>query len=50
MNTENKAEQLIILLTRETYDGNVEWNNQPVPSGLTEGSSCQVSPRCTMNF
>mgnify|MGYP000606659025 CR=1 FL=1 len=39
MNTESKTEKLIILLTKETYDGNVEWNNEPVPSGLTQGTN-----------
>lgn len=35
MNIENKAEQLVILLTRETYSGSVLWQNTPPPSGLS---------------
>lgn len=38
MNVDNKTEQLIVLLTRETYAGQVEWLNTQPPIGLTKGT------------
>jgi hypothetical protein len=38
MNIDNKTEQLIILLTRETYSGNVTWVNEVPPLGLSRGT------------
>lgn len=38
MNIENKAEQLIILLTRETYSGTVTWLIDQPPKGLASGT------------
>ncbi|MBG9992317.1 hypothetical protein [Pseudoalteromonas sp. NZS37] len=38
MNNDDKTEQLIILLTRETYSGHVSWNNEAPPLGLSKGT------------
>lgn len=38
MNTEDKAEQLAITLTRETYSGQVSWKNIQPPAGLSKGT------------
>ena len=38
MNIDNKTEQLIILLTRETYSGEVKWKNEQPPVGLAKGT------------
>lgn len=35
MNIDNKAEQLIILLTRETYSGSLRWSHTIPPAGLS---------------
>jgi hypothetical protein len=38
MNIDNKSEQLIILLTRETFSGEVKWKNEQAPAGLVKGT------------
>mgnify|MGYP000748199575 CR=1 FL=1 len=38
MNIENKAEKLIIILTRATFEGKVEWKEETAPDGLTDGT------------
>lgn len=38
MNVENKAEKLIITLTRETYTDIAKWANTQPPIGLTKGT------------
>lgn len=38
MNIDDKAEQLIILLTRETFSGHVTWKGSKVPDGLSRGT------------
>ena len=38
MNIDEKTEQLIILLTRETFSGNVNWENTQAPAGLVKGT------------
>ncbi|WP_417776700.1 hypothetical protein [Stutzerimonas xanthomarina] len=39
MNIETKAEQLIIRLMRETYEGSVHWRNEKPPTCLTAGTN-----------
>lgn len=38
MSVENKAEQLIVLLTRETYSGSVRWEHTKPPVGLSNAT------------